>query len=499
MELIRNELNALRLALRTRAQTELEGAIPPPPGRSIAAVIDYSAEARVDACRADAGTVSLEGRLTASLLAQDAGGECFAFTSRSPFTYVLRDGAIENGMLAACAASLAALDVRRAADGRIMLSSVIDLDITVCAAGPTAVLGGVRGVDDLEIKTRSTAYSERTELGRATVSLSDELSSDGAEAVLSHSVMLFVRDTAAEGGSAAVSGVAVINALVKNTDGELSSISRSIPFRESMELSAGADEVYAEARLVSSSARALGTELSLIGVTAEAELRLYGVRRTELTLPLDAFSPTLNFACVRKKTALLSSLGGTSLQHALRENLTVPDGMPDVFSAVRAGSRAIVTELACGNGEVLIEGLLPTSLLYRTENRELRSFTEDVPFSFTVAAPPGTDHAEAEVGCVCSVAGGGSRIVQAAYTLCACVRFFSCTEVPLAVGLAEQNSGGGRAVPEGFSGLVVYAPLDGEGFFDAAKRFRVPSKRVRELNPEASEPLSGRDRLLIVI
>ena len=128
MELIWNEINAVRLASRGTEQTELEGTLPPPQGRSVAEILDYTAEVGVDSCRTEDGRLTATGRITAKLIASDESGERYAFTSGSTFSHTVSDPAIEAGMSAQVLPRLAQLSVRRATDGRIMLSAAVDMD-----------------------------------------------------------------------------------------------------------------------------------------------------------------------------------------------------------------------------------------------------------------------------------------------------------------------------------------------------------------------------------
>ena len=100
MELIWNEINALELILRETAQAEIEGAVPPPDGRSVRETPDYSAAVTIDSCRVEAGRLNIDGRITAELIAMDDGGDLYSFISESAFTHTLSNEALEAGMLA---------------------------------------------------------------------------------------------------------------------------------------------------------------------------------------------------------------------------------------------------------------------------------------------------------------------------------------------------------------------------------------------------------------
>ena len=502
MELIWNEINALQLILHSAEQEELEGELPLPAGRTAAEILDYSAQVTVDGCRLESGRMSVDGRITATLLAVDDAGDTFSFVSESPFSHSLVNAALESGMLGEASASLTLLSVRRAPDGRLLLSAVIDLDCFVTSAASLRTLGGVSGVRDMELKTRTASLTRRKELGSAIISVSDELSSGGADTVLTSRVRLSVRDTAFENGGVTVTGTASVSALCKSADGELLQLVRSIPFRESVQTDGMADDVYATAELRSSSVRALGTEFSLIAVEAAVELRVFALRTEELVLPLDAFSPSINFNCIRRETELLSPLGQSELTHTVRENLPVPDGMVDIFTALSVSARPVVTSSRVVGSELQLEGLLPTCVVYRTGGGKLDSFSDEVPFSLRMAAPAGAEFARVAADCSCSVTGGSGRAAQITYSIDCSAEFYGLLSTELAVGLAEQNAankGAENFVPEAFSGLIIHTASEEETVFDVAKRFRIPSARVRELNPECADRFNEGTKVLLIV
>lgn len=497
MELIWNEINAVRLIGCGTEQTELEGTLPPPQGRNIAEILDYTAETGIDSCRLEGGKLNIGGRITAKLIVTDDAGDRYAFASESPFTHTVEDEAIEEGMTASAVSRLSELSVRRATDGRILLSAAVDMDYSVTTTAPLRVLSGVAGVADMEIKTTCFEHSRRVELGSSMLHISEELSESGADSVLWHSMVLSVRDTAFENGGVTVGGIAEISLITKSSDGELVQITRSLPFRENVATDGSADEVFALAELRSSSVRALGTEFSLISVDADIELRVFAVRRGTLTMPLDAFSPSINFACVRRKTALISSLGGADSAHTLRENLTVPEGLPDIFSAVSAEALPIVTSQSVQSGEAVVEGILTTRLIYRSASGRLSAFNEDIPFTLRTGAPQNASSARTSVCCTASVTGGSARSAQITYNIAVSAEFSCTDEVEAVIGLAERSADEAQeAIP---SGLIVHTVDEGDGVFDIAKRFRIPSARIIELNPNLNGGVRGGDRVLLIV
>ncbi len=499
MELIWNEIAAPRLILLDKPQVLLEGTLPLPAGKAIRELIDCTAEAELDSCRTEAGKLSIDGRLSARLIAAGSEGEVFAFVSESPFSHTLSNAAIEPGMAAEVLPTISVLTVRSTPDGQLMLSAALDLDCAVVSAAPIKALARVSGAPDMEIRTGDAQLISRKIIGTNLIHLSDELSCDGADEVISSDLRLSVRDSVFENGGVTVSGVAVFSALCRSAGGELSQLTRSLPFRESVETDGTAEEVYAFASVKNCAVRALGTEFSLVAAEADIELRVCGLSRTEALLPLDAFSPTISFNCIKQKVCFLSVPGGAEQQHTVRENMTVPDGMPDIFTPLYVSARPVATSAVISEGELKVDGLLPTRFVYRSAGGSIMSFTEDLPFSASLTAPSGAMLPRLRLSCICSVTGGSGRTAQINCQLTVSCEFWSELQTELVVGLAEQNAAQDENCAERLSGLIIHTAAQGETLFDIAKRFRVPTKEVRELNPELSEALDAGQKILLIV
>ena len=199
----------------------------------------------------------------------------------------------------------------------------------------------------------------------------------------------------------------------------------------------------------------------------------------------------------QRKTALISSLGGADSTHTLRENLTVPEGLPDIFSAVSAEALPIVTSQSVRSGEAVIEGILTTRLIYRSASGRLSAFNEDIPFTLRTGAPQNASSARTSIGCTASVTGGSARSSQISYNIAVSTEFSCTDEVEAVIGLAENSTDDAQyTIP---SGLIVHTVDDGDGVFDIAKRFRIPSARILELNPHLKDGVRGGDKVLLVV
>ena len=466
MELLWNDLSVLRLIHRSTEQVEVAGSIPPPGGCRAAELLDCSAEVEISNCKTETGKLNFEGRLCITIAAADETGDTFAFVGEIPFSHCTENADFAAGMLSN-------------------------------AAAPVRVLSGVSGVADMEIKSMQCRTARRVEIGSETIRFSEELSSEGADSVLSFSAQISVRDTAIENGGTSVSGIITLNALLKTSDGELMQLTRGVPFRESLSAAVGADEIYTVAELKNVSLRALGTEFSLLAFDADIDFRIFGIRRSVIDIPTDAYSPSLNFSCMYEKMTVANACGGSFAQHSLRENLSVPDGMADIFAALNAAARPIATNVSIEDSTMTVEGLLFTRIIYRSSSNRIYSFSDDVPFVLRMAAPSEANFAQLRLNASASISGGSGRTAQVSYNLDVSAEYFSESAVSAVAGVAEtdnSNDADGKS-----TGIILCNACAGEDAFDIGKRFGVPSQRVRELNPDSAEPFKDGDKLLLFV
>ena len=497
MELLWNELNAQRLIYRGTVQQEASGTIPVPAGRQISEVLDYSAEVLIDSCKADENRIESAGRIKASVLCSDAQGELFCFDSESDFTQCIEAENVQPGMNAAAKAAVKTFSVQKVSADTLSFSLTADINCRVTSGSSLKLLKGIQGMDDMEMKTKALKATRRVEIGSGLVRICEELTGEGADYVLEHSAKISVRDTAIENGNACVSGTINLDLLVQTADGELMQISRNIPFRENIALNAEADEIYAAAELKDTNIRALGTEFSLIAFDADVLFKIYGIKSSELNIPLDAYSPSLNFNCLMENLRIADALGGNCMQQSLRENISVPEGMANIFSSVFSAARPVITSVSFSNGEMNAEGLLMTRLIYKSGDGRIHSFIEEVPFEISMSAPEKAEYANLDVSVSAGVTGGGGTAAQISYSIDARAEFFGETQLNAVAGIAECEP---EAVP---AGIIVYNIRAGESVFDIGKKFRIPLKKVRSLNKNADinadDSFKEGDKILLFI
>lgn len=492
MELIWNEFKINRLIMRQPAQVELEQTLTVPDGKIISEIIDYSVKPLVTNCRIEENKLNYTGEVIVQTVASTDDGKYFSFVTTAEFSGSVDYDGLKNGMSVDFLPSIKSASLF-ASDGiRLNLNVVIDIDFTVTSVSPIKTLDAITPLSDLQLKRKELQTSRRVVLANETIHLSDELSATDVDKILKFDLQISVRDISMD----TVSGIVQLNALCLNSDGELMQLIRSIPFKETVSLNGSADEIYASAEIISSDVHSLGTEFSLIAVDMDVCFRIFGMRKSCVDIPVDAYSPSLNFECLSEHINTINAEGGACWQHSLKENLSVPEGYPDIFTALNVSVLPVVTNVSIENGLMSVQGFLTTRLVYRSSDNSINSFTDDVLFNINMAAPINAHYARFVFNAQACVNGGSGRTAQIAYNTDSYIEFMSGWNMNVVTGIAESCT---PALDEAFtSGMIILSTCDGETFFDVAKRFRVPLTSVEELNPDIKEPFSNGDKIIIM-
>ncbi len=492
MELIWNEFKINRLIMRQTSQVELDRALTVPDGKTVSEIIDYSVKPLVTSCRIEGNKLDYSGEVTVQTVASSGDAKYFSFVTTAEFSGSIENEGLKNGMSIDFLPSIKSASLFTSDGTRLNLSAVIDIDFTVTCVSPIKALEAITPLSDLQLKRTQLQTSRRVMLANETIHLSEELSATDVDKILKSDLQISLRDVSMD----TVSGMMQLNALCLNSDGELMQLIRSIPFKESVALNGSADEIYASAEIISSDVRSLGTEFSLVAVDADINIRIFGMRKICMDVPIDAYSPSLNFECLSENINTINAEGGACCQHSLKENLTLPEGYPDIFTTLNVSVLPVITNISIENGLMNVQGFFTTRLVYRSSDNSVNSFTDDVPFDINMTAPINAHYARLVFNAQACVNGGSGRTAQIAYNTDSYIEFMSRSNTDVVTGIAESCT---PALDEGFTGgMVILSACDGETFFDVAKRFRVPLNVVEELNPETKEPFSNGDKVIIM-
>lgn len=493
MELQFSELGATRLVLRAASQALVEGELPLPEGRQSAEVLCADGSVTVTGAAASEGAVTVEGRVRVELICRD-GDEVFAFASSAAFRHSLPAPGAKDEMTAEAYATLQTLSVEQA--GTLALSAVLDVECLVLREEPLRVLAGIKGAEDLECKTQSYETVRYAQLGQETVRIREDMSAPNVAAVLRASGTCQIRELRLGGDTAISEGTLTVTALTIGADGKLAQLVQHVPVTlETGADAAGADQArcVAEAEVESLGLAPVGEDSGLMSVEARIAVRVEAPRAETVTLPQDAYAPSLPLACVKEELQLLLRGETVRFRFGTSETLNIPDGMPECYRVAYCTARPVVTSAAVEDGRLAVEGLLFTRVLYQTEGGMLYAFMEDIPFRCENGGVGALPEARAQVRVVSAAASGAGRGIEFSYTLQVSAQPYEIVRTAAVTGMEECAQ---AAAPRG---VVIYFAGEGETLFDVGRRFNLPRKRLLDTNPGLSETLADGQKLVLLL
>ncbi len=493
MELQFSDLGATRLVLRATSQALVEGDLPLPEGRQSAEVLCADGGVTITGAAVNEGAATVEGRVRVELICRD-GDEVFAFASSAAFRHSLPAPGAKEGMEAEAYATLQTLSVEQA--GTLALSAVLDVECLVLREEPLRVLAGIKGAEDLECKQRSYETVRYDVLGQETVRIREDMSVPNIAGVLRASGACQIRDIRVGGDTAVSEGTLTVTALAVGADGKLMQLVQHVPVTLETEADAAGRNTasaIATAEVESLGLAPIGENSGLMSVEARIAVRVEAPRMETITLPQDAYAPSLPLSCVREEAQLLLRGETACFRFGASETLSIPDGMPECYRVAYCAARPVVTSASVEDGRLAVEGLLFTRVLYQTEGGMLYAFTEDIPFRSENSGAGAFPEARAQVRMVSATASGAGRSVEFSYTIQISAQPYAVVKTAAVTGMEECPQ---QACPRG---IVIYFAGEGETLFDVGRRFNLPRKRLLDTNPGLSEMLADGQKLVLLL
>lgn len=492
MELIWKELEAERLISRNKVQVRISEDLPSPDGRQPSVILDNTTRVKIENASVSDGEILLSGEIEAIITSVDTDGKTFAFISNADFSHVIKADCALSGMSVKTDPVIQNVTASPSPGGA-RLDANVDIEYLLISAVPMRIIGGVSGVEDLEMKTDKAADHTLKTVGEETLRLREEIAAEGISEVISTSGVICVRNVAPENGGATVSGLITVSAVVSDVNGHIGQLVRQIPFRERLAVSAVCDTLYCRAELDSVYLRSLGEEFSLLAMDAQTHFTLFAPEEKQLVIPVDAFSPTIGFGCLRDRIEVLNTLRIETVQTVFKETIELPEGAPDIGTPLFASSRMIITESSVCDKEESVKGVISATVVYESETGIINTFTEEIPFEYESEIPEDADDLIVNAECVADIAGASERSIQIQFTAALDSTQIRTDTAEVLTGLAEMEQ------REKLQGLVVCFASEGESVFDIAKRYSVSCASVRKLNPDIEEPCREGDKLILLV
>lgn len=493
MELLLNELDIGTVHGNTLTQALVEGEIPFPEGQTLKKLLDVSGDVNADKIEVTDGSVKLEGRVRVELICEDDEAKVFSFASWASFSHTITMTNAKSGMKAQLQVELQTLDAKVMLDA-VRLSAIVDIACRVVGDSPIMTVNSIGGVSDMEMKEETFSVKKRCEAGKCTARLRDEIAAPGVSCILFSSGNAVIREIRREGMDAIVDGNLTVNALCMDKEGKYSQLTQYVPFSEIVELEVTMGELSGEVLIDAVQIRVLGEEFGILAVEAQLSITLFASETANIKVPLDAYSPSCPFECVKQRMKLLIDCGAAESSLSITENVNVPDGLPDIYRVVWSSARMVLTASTVEDGCLAIEGLIFLRVVYQCDKGVLHSFLEDIPFkcNIPVSAENGAQ-ADVNLQCMSTQASGAGKGFDVKFSLMIDANLYTIQDADVVTGAQECEK---KDLPHG---IVIYFAGGSETLFDVGKRFNVSREILKANDPSLKENLNEGQKLIMFV
>ena len=497
IRLLKEQIQLEQPAGAGQSQAVVEGEITLPGGlREETRVLSVDAMAAVDSAECGQDRLTAAGRVVFhALYTQGDPDQVHAMEATADFTHLMDlPGALPRSR---CQVQVQVEHAEGSAhNGRLSLRAVVRLCARACSLQPTEALTGLSGVKGLEMRTQELDMKRTVASGSGDTLLREEFELPAALQIsdtLYATARAQVEDVTGGQGRIGLSGNVYIEAVhASDMPGKPVVVTRhTLPFEHTLDL-AGEGGDTLEGRVQVKDVAVISQEAGEGERTMRAEvllgLRGWSDRREKATVLSDAYTTcgddlrltTREVVCRTEDHEQQAAESGKTL-------MMLPEGAPPVRSVLCAMAKPVLTGREQLGGRLMVEGMLEATLLYMTDGSPapVAVFQEE-PFRAAFAA-------EAEEGdlltlCMADVDAGAitSDRVELRYVLHLTVSGVRSKRVRVVTDAQCI------AAPAPDESIVLCFVQPGESMWDIARRYRVPMKSLREMNPEVGgEPKTG--------
>ncbi len=497
MRLVKESIQLEQPTGRGGSQAVVEGEITLPGGlREEARVLHAGGMAVIENVEAMQDRVSVMGRVVFhTLYTQGDHSRVNAMEATADFTHVMELPGAQPRNLCRMDAWVEHVDAS-AAGGRLNLRAIVSLHGRAVSQQPVEAVTGIAGVEGVESRAREITVKRTVANGDSETLLREEFAlPEGLQIreTLYATARVQLGDITGGLGRAGLSGQVELEAIhASELAGKPVIITRhSIPFEQSVELNGEDGEMLradAIVRDVAVASQEMGDGERTLRAEVLLGLKAWADRQESITLLDDAYTlqgddlriTARELRCrVEDRAAQAAESGKTMLM--------LPEGSPPVRGVLCAFATPAITGREQIGGRLTVEGMLEVKLLYMTDDSDAPvAATCEEAFRITFAAQAGEeDFITLQCGEVDASAITSDRI-ELRYIMHLCVSGVETASLRLVTDVLPV------AAPPVDGSIVLYFTQPGEQLWDIARRYRVPERGIRELNPElVEEPKPG--------
>lgn len=366
------------------SQVVVECDIDTAPKGGLKKILSVSGDAEISKIETLVGEAKVSGRINYKIIFMNHDDELMSLDYYSDFVESIGSGDITATSIVNGMARLIDIDIKSVAD-RLKLQAVANIEISGIIS---EVCEALTGIDNALVKCENQEFSSFAGHGEECFELHEDYETGAnVDKIIVFDSNAIVNNVKSGNGSILVQGEASVS-ITYMSDGRLVVKNFRLPFSEEMKI----EGVLASSRVVACIS-VKDSKIVLHGVednnVIKIELTLKAVANafnynTE-AVAIDVYSPKceLNFALDTVKSKRI--VGAKSIEERVSGEMTLDNDMASIRRVVATClERNVMTNTVVSDGDVQIDGLMNTTIIYEEEEGEFNSVGIEMPYSINM-------------------------------------------------------------------------------------------------------------------
>lgn len=491
MELLKEAVKVEKLICKLEEQALVEGDISLPSGKSdIDNVLLLDGNVTIGSTEVLDGSILMDGVVVFHVIYKDAQGNIDSFESSSMFKHNIDAKEALAGMDGITSAQIQQVEYTLTDARDVSANAVVNLCFTITQQEEIAVISGIEGEDDLQ-RIDERASIPVIERSSGQIEISDDIMLSqglpGVVDILGYRGFARIRSLRAEPGRVLVEGETKFLLIYgSGEENPIQSTMLTLPFNGVIEFDEidGDSKVYAVARLSDIYITASEDGGRLLNIDCVVNIDAVAVRRIEYCVIKDCYSLTNEVIIDRKTLESREIAAYGNGKCAVKENMLLPDGMPEIARVANTSANAVITAQKAAYGKTEIEGILFLGIVYITEEEQMRSLNVQTAFSGELDINGVQENMDLMIDLEIETAyvSGRGKDIDIRVILDACVIGYANSTMEVITDMRfepkQQRVDGG---------ITIYFASAGETLWSVAKRFNTKVDTIHKYNPEIKD------------
>jgi hypothetical protein len=394
---------------------------------------------------------------------------------------------------------------------KVSMQAVLNLTGRVFKTDKVDVLKGAEGIEDMQALKDKIKYDNLVGSNSAQTVLREtfEMAEDTPEIfqVLQTKGFVVVNETKLTDGKVIIGGNIKLSILYATEEprNPVYEVNHELPFTHFVEVPKALEDMDCKTDLM------IGDIFTEVKKNLEEQNKVYDMEvvlkahvevfdKEEKEVLLDAYSPSRNLNLQKSRLKFTRKVGKDSAQTVIKETLDLPDGHPSIFKVFTVNAKPTVTDYRIVEEKNIVEGFIKVTVLYvaNTEEMQVYSFNEEIPFRHFVEMPGIKDHMDSNIKVnieEINFSSINSKQVECKLNLGLYAEISEGCEKEVIVNLedlGEENKEDNRA------SITIYFVQKGDTLWEIAKRYNTTVREILEANDiENPDEIMPGDRIII--